>query len=395
MSSLGKRFSTRILTVVAGSVLQAIWLVLYARHIGPSDFGAFSIIFSLIMLAGAVFGFGFHNYALRMKHRDERAKRDLSALFLVRACVVAVLSLCTVAVGLAISGSVALVLLVAISAAGVELLSDVTQAILAGRKELKLAAAVLLVQRSLPLVFIVLILTAGLPDFAIFLALCGSSIFTVLPLLRLFQRPSKPLKMIAEAREYWAATVASNVSQIEPLAIGLFSGQITAGFYGAALRVFGPVNLLTNAIITVVVPELASMDSERARIELFRRVRMFTVVFAVTIGLASLPLSWVVVALVGPAYTAAFPFFVGFFIAAGISGVSRAYQSSLFAAGQARKVTVALLIGSVAALAAIPVLTNFGDAFLALTPVVAQSVILALMHILHGMDSSPDRPLRG
>ncbi|WP_183042331.1 lipopolysaccharide biosynthesis protein [Microbacterium sp. AG1240] len=362
------------------SLFQAIWFAAFAREAGPADFGVFGVVLSGCLLAGAALGFGFGSYALRMTESGTNHRSTVTTMLITRiGTTVAIVSVAA-AIALSTADSSSAVVLVGALSAAVELLGELGQGVMSGQRKILRAALVLVGQRLAPLCGILIGSAFGDSLGGLSLGLGVALGVTTLGMLPYLSVPSSLFALIARSRHYWSASLLSNVSQLESPLIGIVAGAGPVGLYAAANRVVSPASLLANALLNVLVPEIASQDDETRRLDIFRRVRLAA--FGLLFGLImlSFPASYAVLLVLGPEYSEAFPIVAGFVIAAGVSGVSKVYQSMLFAIGDARSVARSIGVGAVVGLACVAVIgVALSPGWLGLAPVAAQVVILGLM----------------
>lgn len=376
---LGRKFSLRVLALGFSATSQAAWMALFARDIGPAEFGAFGVALSAGLLAGALLGFGFGTSVLRiggvMTEREANSAR--STMTLVRFGTTSLIAVAIIIAGSVVRGEVSLIVSVAALAVSVELVGELAQGAFSGRRMVRTAAAILVAQRACPLLGLLAGYAAHDVPLGVAFGLIAAVAIPALALGLQITRPSPLGKTISGSRHFWGASIVSNISQLDvPLVSGV-AGATTAGFYAVANKVMSPANIFVEALLVILVPELAHMDSAHERGLLFRRARSAAVLAAVAIAVVSYPVAILAVAVLGSGFEDAMPLIVAFMIAAGLSGVSRTYQAMLFAIDRAGAVTLALIVGSLIGLVAIVLLGVMGGPVaIAAAPILAQIAIL-------------------
>lgn len=364
------------MALAAASVLQAIWIGLFAREIGPFEFGFFGLVFALGTIAGGVFGFGFGSYALRLGTLSG-THNTISTMLAVRTSTVLLIGASGLIVGGTIGGVRTEVLVCALLAVCSEMIGELVQGILSGQRRHARAAWVLVLQRSLPLAGLMLGSIYGQVESGLAIGLATGTVVPMLAMYSYLSRPAHIARTIGDARHFWSASVVANISQLEIPLVGAVSGGVIAGYYTSANRVSNPVNIVTSALLNVLVPEMTSTETPGRRFALFKRARNLAVGLALLLSVASYPIAVAAVWFLGPDYSQALPFLIAFVVAAAISGVSRIYQALLFAENRAKAVTWSIVAGSAAGLGAIVLAGSLvGPGAVWIGPVVAQVAIL-------------------
>lgn len=371
-SSIGWR--TAGLAAAAG--LQAASFLVLARELGAAGFGVFGTLFSLGSLMSVVVGFGLAARALRARAEPDAAALTstmMAVRLLTTAGLVGAMAATVAATGIASGAAVA-----ALAFTAHETVSELTQAVLAGRGAIRLATGLLVAQRAAVLLSIVGGGALHVRDgavagvVAVSIAVASALTITTRP------RTGAIARLIATSRAYWASGLASAISRLEVPAITLVGGSTVAGMYAASERAVGPVTLLGQAVLQVSTPKLAAADP-RTRRAMFVRTRRLTsrvmlaaVVVAVPAGLAG-------AALLGSGFAPAWAGIAGFVAGAGVMSANQAHQALLLSVGEARTAARCVATGAVCGVVAAAGLTAVGGLpMLGLTPVLAQGV----MHVL-------------
>ncbi|GAA1701519.1 hypothetical protein GCM10009792_22270 [Microcella alkalica] len=268
----------------------------------------------------------------------------------------------------------------AVSLVCVELLSDLVQGLLAGRGRVGTASVLLLAQRLLPLLLYAAGAVSGDGVFWLIFGTVGVATFLLATMLSMAGFDVQIRTTVLASRGYWADSLAASVSQLDVVAVASGFSAATTGSYAAAMRISSPVNIVTSALIFVLVPALSRENNELKRKALFVSARNLTVI--VLLGLLSVavfvPLGDVAVGILGSTYDNVGPLFSAFLVAAGLSGVSRVYQAAIIARGQVGLGALAVFAGGLVGLALILLVAalEIAEAWLGLAPIIAQVCIL-------------------
>ncbi|MBA8848144.1 lipopolysaccharide biosynthesis protein [Microcella alkalica] len=362
------------LLVSAGA--QFALFVIIARELGADLFASFSVILGLGLFAGTVLGFGSGTHVLRLGDGDPSSRSTISALIWLRAISTAVI---VAVIGVVLSLRDEYVWL-AVSLVCVELLSDLVQGLLAGRGRVGTASVLLLAQRLLPLLLYAAGAVSGDGVFWLIFGTVGVATFLLATMLSMAGFDVQIRTTVLASRGYWADSLAASVSQLDVVAVASGFSAATTGSYAAAMRISSPVNIVTSALIFVLVPALSRENNELKRKALFVSARNLTVI--VLLGLLSVavfvPLGDVAVGILGSTYDNVGPLFSAFLVAAGLSGVSRVYQAAIIARGQVGLGALAVFAGGLVGLALILLVAalEIAEAWLGLAPIIAQVCIL-------------------
>lgn len=265
-----------------------------------------------------------------------------------------------------------------------ELLSELIQAGLAGLGRQNLASGLLVLQRALVLSSVVAPVIPGLDRWLQFLA--GTLIALCVPVgaafVLLVARPVPAWGLLKTSAGYWASTAVASVGQLDVSVAQLTVGSAASGLVSAGNRVGTPLNLVTQAMLNVFVPSLTIAEPVR-RGHLFRRMRVFSGIYALVVMCASPLISSALIFVLGEEYESGRVIYTAIVIGAAFSGLSQVYQALIYSIGRpfvsAWVVGGGSLVGLIAA--------ALGGLFLgldglALGPVVGQVIILILFHVL-------------
>lgn len=375
------KLSVRVLATGVAAVFQALSLLLLARTVGPSAFGDFGILLSTGYVAGAALSFGLSVQALRAASM----KSSKSALFTM------------LVIRVATSGTVGILLVITAFAAGVvdsaivfaavsfiftELISELVQASLSGLGRQHLASAILVPQRALTLCAVALPVVVGQTVWAQFAAATLLGLLMSMLSLGIVVTPRllSIRRVLRTSVGYWAAGVAGSLGQFDVVVASFAVSNPASGLVSAGSRIGTPLNLIPNAMLSVFVPRF-SVDSGKARIASFLRLRRLAFAYAALLMAASPLIASALVWILGPAYSNGWPFYVSVTLAAALSGLSQVYQALVYSDG--RPIVAAVFVGTGAIfgliLLAIGGLLG-GLAGMSVGPIAGQALILGLFH---------------
>ncbi len=376
-SPLARRSAGRIGARIASSALQAVTLLLLARALGATDFGRFAVGLAVAYVLSALLGWGGQARVLRAAAED-RPDAVRSSLALVQLGAVVLL----LAVALLLH---AVQVLDTASTAGFALgLSDqintFAQNDAAGRGAHAHASALAVQQRAVPT--LALLLTLG--HFRWEVLLVAVAIATVPPLLFVVRRLTRPARAgLAGGAGYWSYGLIQASPQLEAPVVNAVADAAVAGLYGIANRVANPLTILSSALASVFIPEIAAADSEERRRALGRRLVVLSIAYAGVVALSAIWIAPVVVAIVGRQFAPAEPLIAATTVAAGLSAVSQAVNAVLIAAGRPFASTLALAVGTAVSLTGLAVFASIdGARLLWVAPLVTQVVVLTLFAVI-------------
>ncbi len=359
-SRAGNRLRTdatvRILARVASSAMLGAFLLLLARALPVDTFGQYVLAYTLGVVAGLAVGFGAPIRVMRVGASDDD-HTTAAGLYVAHTIAVSTVFLIIVA-GLAFGG-LPLIVVAGVMFAYSDTVQNFAQNFLAGTHAHTAASCLVVVQRAVPLaVWGVLALSGsdlGAAALVVIFA-CTAATALLVPAVSIGVRGVRDAA--GELRgpgtgtaRYWALAMSGTLAQLQVSALAVCAPPLTVGYFAMATRVTGPLTLLSAALSTVAVPELARhVDDASTFDRIYRRYRNVVGAYCVVVVLAAWPVAWVIVQIVGAKYEPAQNLLIGMIIAAGISSVSQAISSKHIAAGRPGTVTAAIVLGGVVTL---------------------------------------------
>ncbi len=374
------RSALRISTRVVSSLALGVCLMVTARGTLVADFGTFMTAYAIGLVAGLIAGIGA---PVRVLRAPAESNPIAGTLFVVHTVLV---------------GTVFVVLAAAYSAAGMrwaigagllfalgDTLQNYAQAYLTAH-DLHVSANLLVVAHRLaPLVAVgSCYLALGVVRFH------WMAVGFVIPIVLGLAVPWAQARRSAWApvgavfrrwTGYWGYSGSAIVGQLQVPVLSVVATATTVGTFSMALRVVGPITLVTASITAIVVPELARrLGSPHSFAVLYRSVLTACAGYCAVVVALCWPGAVVVVALAGPQYHGAVALVAATIVGAGLSACSQGFNAKLLAVGTPGRATVAILAGGVLALGMLLVI-GIAHATWALwtVPVVSQAVVLAAM----------------
>ncbi|MGY1740237.1 MULTISPECIES: lipopolysaccharide biosynthesis protein [unclassified Blastococcus] len=317
-------------------------LIALATEGGPAPFGAFVLTLTLGYVVHGLLGMGLSGWALRLA-AEPRASELAATMGRCR--------LATAILGSAFVGGIMLCwqssshtwqVLGAVVVGALDTIMDLAVSLLAGRGAQGAASVAIIVQRGLPLLGMVIGMLAGDAFLGVAVGATAGLAFAV-PLVWTRGHGTPLRSVLHGARGYWIASLATNASQLDSLLVSSAVGLRGAGIFGAGSRIGGPLNIVTNSLLSLVVPTLASLAAAERRAAVRRLLPPVGVYAAVLVVLSPVAASGLV-ALLGDAYQPGWPVYTSLVIGAAISSLAQVRQAYLFAAGGAGKAGLVLAL---------------------------------------------------
>lgn len=389
-SHTGTRIRTdaavRILARVASSAMLGVFLLLLARALPVEEFGQFVLAYTLGVVTGLAVGFGAPIRVMRVSAsgRDDRTAADLYVAHTIAVSTVFVVA----GAGFVLCG-IPLIVVAGVLFAFSDTVQNFAQNFVAGIHAHTAASGLVVVQRAVPLLAWGGLALSGHGLEASALALifaCTAVTALVVPAVFIGVRELRAAAgelrgPNSDTARYWALAMSGTLAQLQVSALAVAAPPLTVGYFAMATRVTGPLTLLSAALSTVAVPELArSIDDAATFDRIYRRYRNVVIAYCIVVVIAAWPAAWAIVQVVGAKYEPAQTLVFGMIIAAGISSLSQAISSKHIAAGRPGAVTTAIVLGGAVTLALL-LLTGARDRLDAiwLAPVAGQLLVLAAL----------------
>lgn len=389
-SPLVRQSGARIAARITASALQAFGLLILARSLGVAQFGLFTVGVSLGYVIMSVTTWGAQYRVLRSAaENDPMALR--ATLLILQIGAVAVLAV----------GSLVLLNLQVLPIAGfagvtvamVDQLNAFGQFDAAGAGSHRQASVMAVQQRALPA--IALVATLGAFTWPLFLLATVLTAGQPLAFSVLELKPFRPdRRVLRKGSGYWVYGMAQNAPQLEAPLLGLVATSFIAGLYGVANRVANPLTILSSALASIFIPEIARASDEKRRLHLGNRLIAVSVAYAVLVSVCAGWIAPLVVLLAGRTFAAAEPLIASTTVAAGLSAVSQAFNAILIADGRPNASSVTLGVGTCVSLAGLATFASVDSAsFLWIAPLLTQVVVLTLFVTLRRRDRFAGEPV--
>ncbi|MGY1736598.1 lipopolysaccharide biosynthesis protein [Geodermatophilus sp. SYSU D00684] len=324
---------------MAAGLLQVLFIALLARSFGVETYGRYVAFLAGVYLVMNAFDFGFGTRLLRLAAEPD-AKSTTTWILLVRTVtnvlVIAAGSLVWVLVA---PGSWVLGCAVTVYATG-DTFGDLGLAHLLARGKVRFSAGLLVARRLATVAPFLAGLTAVQGLAALFTAGVTGWVTAYLAMRASLTRPRRFKEFVRGGVAYWGLTGVANLRQADTLLVSAVAGPTTAGLYGAATRLLGPLGLVTSVLQQVFVPRLSATSSEAERRVQWQRLLTATTVVCGCLVLSSLASPLVVRVLFGEEFEGAWPVLAAVCVAAALNAYSEAYLSWIYAAGARVRLTL-------------------------------------------------------
>lgn len=222
--AVARRYGFRVLSVVTASLLQAAWLALFARSLGAAAFGVFGVISAWCAFAYVAVGFGLGQYSLRLTDSNETHRSVVSTMLITRLASIGAVTLGTAVVVRGLGLDIGTAGTLAVLAASLEFISDLTQGVLSGQRQIEYAGAILVGQRTATIAGFGLGQFAGAPESGLAVGLVASILICVAPLVRHLGRPVSLRFVFRSAKFFWTSSLAANLSQLDVPLVSMLAG---------------------------------------------------------------------------------------------------------------------------------------------------------------------------
>lgn len=374
-SRLARQSIGRIGARIVASGLQALTLLLLARHLGATSFGLFAVGIAVGYLASAVASLGGPYRVLRAAAEENALSLRATLLLVLIAGSVILSAAATLLWGIGLLEFAGLAgFLLGVS----DQVNTFGQFDAAGSGAHGSASSMAIQQRAIPAA--VVLLTAGAFSLPLMVASFGfAAIYPLVHGLRATPLRLARKRTLRGSWGFWSYTLMQTSPQLEAPVVNAVADATTAGLYGIANRVANPLTILSSALGSIFIPEIAAATSEGRRRSLGARLIAVSTAYAVVISALAVWIAPLVVELTGPAYRSAEPLIAATVVAAGLSSISQAYNALLIAAGRPFASTLTLGIGTATSLAGLAALASFdGARMLWVAPLLTQAVVLII-----------------
>lgn len=321
--------------------MQAFTLIILARSIGPSDFGAFATSMALGVILSSLLGLGSSAQAMRLSATPE-PKRTATTLVLLRFGTVFVVSIVIFMYG---HWSPQGIIFLAIIYTASELFADLCTSIMLGMQRTVLAHVAILVRRIVPISALLVGMYFGLEATHTLSVGWGVSGALILVMsLPFAARPMPVPTIFRDSIHFWSSTATAKLQNLDVLLLRIFIGSEFVGQYSAAARIIGPLSLLVSTTLSIITPKLAAAKDGGSRANMFYDARLALSIYTGVLVAAAPAAFWLGPVLLGPEYQESAPLFAAFTIAAGIDAAAQSYIALLYAINKARVLTVIRLV---------------------------------------------------
>lgn len=357
----------RLLLSVAGvrvvtALMQAVTLLILARSLGPTQFGQYAVLVSVLSFLAILLSFGTHSVALRVL-ATPNPKETAKGILTIRTVVF--LPVLAISCGsLALSGLVDTWTVAAGGAAVVhETTAQVRESLLFGHKKPAQAQTLLLTRRALVLLLTSASLWFGLGALPFYTAGCILAAIGLYGFSRAEAFSVAAVRPCVRAsRKYWLPSMLATAASLD---VTVASGGLTGpglGTFAAVSRISAPLQMVPGALLSIYTPHLAAVSSDAERRAVVGRAcRMLGVVFGVFL-LASPLIGMVAARVLGPDYEGAQTLLSIFVAVVAVSAFSQALIAYFYATDNPAPVQSARLVGLPLGLSAVFVFALVGGA---------------------------------
>ncbi|CAM3594312.1 lipopolysaccharide biosynthesis protein [Smaragdicoccus niigatensis] len=332
------------------ALLQAGFLLVLARAVGPTDLGAFSVVYSATLVAATVLGFGASTRILRISSEDEPelTANALTALRLV-GLIAAIPIVLTIVDGFFNYGF-AIVLAGTVVGAS-DQLAEYVLAKHSGNHRNTRASVVIVAQRLL--LFGGLVAGLSVASLGVWGGLVLSAIlatmWTVVELgtVRFVWRDMRALARSSVG--YLFSSAVSSANQLEIIVLQPIASAAIAGQYALASRLMNPLTMCIAALQSIAIPELARADGPK-RSKVRRVVLLSGIGYGAVLVLLSPVIVAVVLRVIGSEYDAARALLYAVVVSAALSSVAQMINSVLISEGRPGIGAINIAIGRVLAI---------------------------------------------
>ncbi len=375
----------RIGARVVSSLALGACLLLIARGVAPAEFGALMTAYAVGLVVGLAAGVGA---PVRVLRAPAGAGVAPGSLFIVHTAAVLTAGAAAGLVAAVVwpTWAVAAGLVFATS----DTLQNYAQAQLTATGRRSVADLLVVTHRVVPLVAVAtdFMVTGGVGLPVLLLATTvPAALGVVVPWV--LDPPRRPIDLAAVFTGwsgYWGYSGSAMLTQLQIPVLGVVAAAPVVASYALAMRVVGPITLVTASLTAVAVPGLAARLAAPASFSaLYRRVLATCGGYAVLVVAFAVPGALALAALAGDGYRDAVPLFAASIVGAALSACSQGFNIKLLAVGSPWRATAAIVSGGLVALALLAVLGGTEPGLLWLVPVSAQIVVLALIGVAAGV----------
>lgn len=330
--------SSLVIARLLGSLMQASIILLFVKHLSIAQFGSYSGVIGLGAVLTGIFGLGASVAALRIESCAGLGNANaLIVIGLLGSIPTALISLsyatyftsATIACALAAAAYVC-----------AEMINGICQNILFGRRQNKTAEAFLVLRRAVPLAGLAIGSYWGHDTEIFSLFLVGNAITIATGLAAAWDPNPSSLnlrKTINGVRHYWGATVAAMLQQLDVVIINATLGEAVTAIYAAAFRLASPVHIVTNSLVSLLLPKLKDSHPESRNREAKPYLHIGLAYAGVVVGFSPF-CALLIGRFFGPQYGAHWIVFTLLLINSAVSVINQLTSARLYGDGQERSV---------------------------------------------------------
>lgn len=276
---VSKNALARVVAQVGARLLSLVLVAMVARYESAAGLGRYVLVLTVVGFAGALTDLGLNVYLTREVARENENQRQSELLGRVLP-----LKLGLSALGLA--GLAAIALLAPLGEVTARLLAlgglllmpeaamGAMRAFINGRQRMEVSGAIDVVVRLLTVTASLPLLNAGFGVVGVLTATLGAGLVgvllysLVLPHWRTASRwrwtPAAWRADLSESYPFALTSIAAIVyARVDFLLLGLWQGEVAAGFYGAAYKLWEAVGMLPASLMEAMFPEISRLTSSQ------------------------------------------------------------------------------------------------------------------------------------
>jgi O-antigen/teichoic acid export membrane protein len=276
---VSKNALARLFAQVVTRLLSLLLVAMVARYESPAGLGYYVLIMTAVGLAGAATDVGLNVFLTREVARDSQCERHgallgrilplkLGLSVFTLACLLAIATFAPLrraTAGLLALGSIILVPEAAIGT---------TRSFINGRQRMEVSGAIDVLARLVAVVASLLLLNAGLGVAGVLIANLGASLVGIAVYSLVLRRwriaphwrwaPTAWRGDLAQSYPFALTSIAAVIyARIDLLLLGLWQGEVAAGWYSAAYKLWEAVGLLPASLMEAIFPEMSRLSSNR------------------------------------------------------------------------------------------------------------------------------------
>lgn len=325
---------------VIGAAMQGISLLVIARLLGPSEFGAFASVFAVGGFLGILLGFGLTSLLLRVSAYGARAP-ELAGSSLILGYGAGILSggVAWVAGAYVLGFGNSAAVLAGAAFGTSETVGRVVESIAFGMQREGRAQASLIFRRAVLAVALAWTWAqSGDVPAAVIIAVALAGAVAPVWVRGLVRVRWSGLAVYRLSRRFWLPTVLGRVEGLDTALASLVLAPAGLGLYAAAGRVMSPLNILTGSFLSIYTPRLANASGRAAFDVVFKEARKALLMVGAGLAMLGPLVGWLLEHVLGSGYAGVAPICMVLVLAVALGAPSQAYTAAFYATNRTRVV---------------------------------------------------------